>query len=474
MGRRRSPSTVDDDPFAPSPGNDITLKEMERTELSVRRERAVLVGLLLPGMQTDLRDPLAELRSLARTAGAHVVDHVLQKRSKSDPALFVGRGKVEEIARRVQDHEANVVIFDNDLSPAQLRDLEQVLNCKIVDRSELILDIFATRAQTKQARLQVELAQLEYTAPRLRGMWGHLERIAGAGGATGPGTVGGIGTRGPGERQIEIDRRLVQKRVSYLNEQLARIDRRRLREVKSRAEQFKVSLVGYTNAGKSTLMNTLTGAEVLVEDKLFATLDTRTRKWWLEPGQLVLLSDTVGFVRDLPHHLVASFRATLEEVIHANLLLHVVDGASPVADQQFRAVRQVLAELGCQDKPELTLLNKMDAVDEYSVAPVVEQLAKDAIRISAKTGQGLDRLGQRVRQARQSDQVRAHLRTGAGNGRLLAFLASEAEVIERRFLGDYVEISFRINRAKFPRLYEFNGSFEQLEPWPNDNLAVQK
>ena len=391
---------------------------MERTELSVRRERAVLVGVLLPGVSGDLRDPLAELRSLARTAGARVVDHILQRRSRIDPALFVGRGKVEEIARGVRDHDAEVVIFDNDLSPAQVRDLEEMLNCKIVDRSELILDIFATRAQTKQARLQVELAQLEYTAPRLRGMWRHLERIAGAGGATGAGKVGGIGTRGPGERQIEIDRRLVQKRVSYLKRQLARIDRRKLREVQSRGEQFTVSLVGYTNAGKSTLMNALTGAGVVVEDKLFATLDTKTRKWRLGPGELALLSDTVGFVRDLPHHLVASFRATLEEVIHANLLLHVVDGASPIADQQFRAVRKVLAELGCQDKTELTLLNKMDAATEYSVLPVVEQLARDPIRISARTGEGLEQVGQRVRQARQAEQVSVHLRTCAGNGRL--------------------------------------------------------
>jgi GTP-binding protein HflX len=450
------------------------LKEPERTELSVRRERAVLVGVLLPGAQTDLRDPLAELRSLARTAGAHVVDHVLQKRTRTDSTLFVGRGKAEEIARRVQDSDADVVIFDNDLTPAQVRDLEKLLNCKIVDRSELILDIFATRARTRQARLQVELAQLEYTAPRLRGMWRHLERIAGAGGGTGAGVVGGIGTRGPGERQIEIDRRIVSKRVSHLREQLARIDQRKLREVRSRKDQFKVALVGYTNAGKSTLMNALTGANAFVEDKLFATLDTKTRKWWLDGGELALLSDTVGFVRDLPHHLVASFRATLEEVIYADLLLHVVDASSPIADHQFCAVRQVLEELGCQDKPELTLLNKMDAVDDYSVLPLVEQLARDPIRISAINREGLDEVVGRVGRIMRSGQVDIRLRTSAGHGRLLAFLAAEADVADRRFLGELVEVTFRIHRDKLSRLREFNGSFEALDAESDDMLRIQE
>jgi GTP-binding protein HflX len=440
---------------------------MQRTDLSVRRERAVLVGVLLPDAQLDPRDPLGELRSLARTAGAQAVDHILQKRTRIDPALFVGRGKAEEIADRVRDNQADVVIFDNDLTPAQMRDLENILHCKIVDRSELILDIFATRARTRQARLQVELAQLEYTAPRLRGMWSHLERIAGAGGGTGAGAVGGIGTRGPGERQIEIDRRIVRRRVSYLKGQLAEIDRRKIRQVQSRGDQFKISLVGYTNAGKSTLMQALTGANVLVEDKLFATLDTKTRKCKVGPREAVLLSDTVGFVRDLPHHLVASFRATLEEVIHANLLLHVVDGASPLADQQFRAVRKVLAGLGCESKPELTLLNKMDVVNDHSVLPVVTRLAQDAIRISAKSGQGLDTVRQRIREAICAHHIDVRLRTAQGNGRLLAFLAAEAEVLARRFNGDCVEVACRISRAKLPRLREFGDSFEPVGPWPD-------
>jgi len=261
--------------------------------------------------------------------------------------------------------------------------------------------------------------------------------------------------------------------VSHLKAQLAEIDRRKIRQVRSRGEQFKVSLVGYTNAGKSTLMRALTGADVLVEDKLFATLDTKTRKWGLGSGEVVLLSDTVGFVRDLPHNLVASFRATLEEVIHANLLLHVVDGAGPLADQQFRAVRKVLADLGCENKPELTLLNKMDVVNEYSVLPVVEQLAANALRISAKSGRGLDTVEQYVREAGRARHLDLRLRTTPGNGKLLAFLAAEAEVVDRQFNDDRVEIACRISRVKLSRLREFGDSFESLGPWPDQEREIQ-
>ncbi|UCG33987.1 MAG: GTPase HflX, partial [Phycisphaerales bacterium] len=260
---------------------------------------------------------------------------------------------------------------------------------------------------------------------------------------------------------------------SHLREQLVRIDHRRLREVRSRKDQFKVALVGYTNAGKSTLMNALTDANAFVEDKLFATLDTKTRKWHLEGGELALLSDTVGFVRDLPHHLVASFRATLEEVIHADLLLHVVDASSLIADQQFRAVRRVLEELECRDKPELTLLNKMDAVDDYSVLPLVEQLARDPVRISAAKGEGLNEVVNRVGRIMRSGQVHIRLRTSAGHGRLLAFLAAEADIAERRFLGELVDVTFRIHREKLSRLREFDGSFEQLDADSDGTFLLQ-
>ena len=255
----------------------------------------MLVGVLLPNNSADPMDPLGELRSLARTAGAAVVDEILAPRQKISPGIYIGSGKAEEIAQRVKLNEIDTVVFDNDLSPTQIRELEKIVSAKVLDRSELILDIFAAHARTAESRLQVELAQLEYTYPRLTHMWSHLERIAGGSASA----AGGIGTRGPGEKQIEIDRRLVQKRVSFLKRQMAQIDQRKTREVRSRSEQaFTVCLVGYTNAGKSTLMNRLTGAGAFVADQLFATLDTRTRRWNLGEGKEVLLSDTVGFVRD--------------------------------------------------------------------------------------------------------------------------------------------------------------------------------
>jgi GTP-binding protein HflX len=281
------------------------MAEPRRTDLSVQAERVLLVTVLLGDGRVDPMDPVGELRSLARTAGAEVVDEMAVTRRQVHPGLYVGSGKAQEIADRVAMNDVHTVIFDNDLTPAQIRDLEEITGCKVLDRSELILDIFASHARTAEARLQVELAQLEYTYPRLRHMWSHLERLAG-GAATSTVAIGGIGTRGPGEKQIEIDRRLVRKRVGYLKRRIAAIDRRKVRQVRSRRDAFCVCLIGYTNAGKSTLMNRLTGAGAYVADQLFATLDTKTRRWALSDGLTVLLSDTVGFVRDLPHHLVAS------------------------------------------------------------------------------------------------------------------------------------------------------------------------
>jgi len=266
--------------------------EKVRETLRVRKERAILVGAVArgDGGQADL----SELTALAESAGAVAVDNFKQKIRAIKPATYIGKGKAEQLRQRVRKFKANVVIFDNDLSPAQIRELERIIGIKVLDRSELILDIFATRAKTRQARLQVELAQLEYTYPRLTRMWGHLDTVVGAGGGTTAGAVGGIGTRGPGEQQLEIDRRLVNKRITELRRQLVQIDKRRIREIDSRRGMFKICLVGYTNAGKSTLLNALTDADVVVEDRLFATLDTRTRRWSLEGGAEVLLSDTVG------------------------------------------------------------------------------------------------------------------------------------------------------------------------------------
>jgi len=403
------------------------MAELERTKLEVQQERILLVGVLLPRSNADPLDPLGELRSLAKTAGADVVDEIVARRTSIHPGMYVGTGKAREIADRAEQNEVDTIIFDNDLTPAQVRDLEEVAQRKVLDRSELILDIFAAHAQTSESRLQVELAQLEYTYPRLRHMWSHLERLAG-GATSAAAAVGGIGTRGPGEKQIEIDRRLVQKRVSYLKRQIAAIDRRKMRQVRSRKDAFCVCLVGYTNAGKSTLMNLLTGADTYVADQLFATLDTRTRRWPLGQGQAALLSDTVGFVRDLPHHLVASFRATLEEAIWADLLLHVADASHERVVQQIEAVETVLDELGCQRDNRLLVLNKIDRINDPTITAVLAQKYPRARMLSAATGERTDALVATVAAQTTGVPVRVVLDADCRNGKLMQHIAQYAQI----------------------------------------------
>jgi GTPase len=430
--------------------------ELKRTELSVRQERAVLVGVILPKSNADPRDPLGELASLAKTAGAKVVGSVLQKRSRVDAGTYVGSGKVKEIAALAIREEADVVIFDNDLSPGQIGALEKIINeeansprmegIKVLDRSELILDIFATRAQTHEAKLQVELAQMQYTYPRLTRMWGHLERIAG-------GAPAGIGTRGPGEQQLEIDRRLVRKRISRLRDEIVRIQERKTRLVAERVRQhFTVCIVGYTNAGKSTLFNTLTAAGAYADDKLFATLDTKTRAWKLDRGVQVLLSDTVGFVRDLPHNLVASFKATLEEALHADLLLHVLDVGHPHAQQQFDSVHQVLEEIGVKGKPEMLLLNKVDTPEGEENMPEWRTLHPGSVAISAKTGKGIDRLHAAVQEYVSAQQVDAVLEADTSNGKLLAFIEANCQVKDREFADGKTIIHATMSKRVFSDL----------------------
>ena len=410
------------------------MTELQRTELAVQQERALLVAVILPDSSVDPADPLGELRSLARTAGAQVVDEMVARRQRPHPGLYVGSGKAEQIAERADQNGVDVILFDNDLTPAQIRDLEEITKRKILDRSELILDIFAAHARTRQSRLQVELAQLEYTYPRLRRMWTHLDTVAG-GATTAAAAVGGIGTRGPGEKQIEIDRRLVQRRVTYLRKQLTEIDRRKVREVRSRADIFCVCLVGYTNAGKSTLMNLLTGAETYVADQLFATLETKTRRWDLGGGQTVLLSDTVGFVRDLPHHLVASFRATLEEAIGADLLIHVADASHERVAREIEAVEKVLDELGCDRTRLLLALNKVDRINDPAVYTVLSQQFPKACLISAATGRGAGDLVERVGERAGGVPLRVTLRADCTNGRLMQYIARHAHVEAQTYAG---------------------------------------
>jgi GTP-binding protein HflX len=321
--------------------------EIQRGQ-SIRSETAVLVRVILPE-HADIGEPLEELEGLATTAGVKVEGGMTQRRDRPDPATYMGSGKVEELKRLVEEHDADVVLFDNNLSPGQSRNLEKVLKVKVLDRTELILDIFASNARTYESRLAVELAQMEYSLPRLKRLWTHLSRIK-----------MGVGMRGPGEKQLETDRRLVEKRIFELREELHGIERRKERQVAARRDHMTVSLVGYTNAGKSTLMNALTDADVLAADKLFATLDTRTRRWHLPSWGPVLLSDTVGFIRDLPHSLIASFKATLEEARQADLLLHIADASNPAALEQIAAVYTVLEEIGIQAKDTLLVLNKTD------------------------------------------------------------------------------------------------------------------
>lgn len=347
------------------------------------RERVLVCGVLLPGQPTEHGGVLEEVRGLVAAAGGDVIgEGVTQRRERAHPATFMGRGKVEEIGELVELLGPDAVVVDNDLGPAQVRNLEKAWDARVVDRSELILDIFTRRAQTRQARLQVELAQTEYLLPRLRRMWTHLER-----------QVGGIGTRGPGETQLETDKRLLQRRIRDLKRELKEIEERKKRQVRARKDQFTVGLVGYTNAGKSTLLNRLTGADELSADMLFATLDTRTRRWRLPDGRTVLLSDTVGFLQRLPHHLVASFHATLEEALNVDLLIHVVDSAHADAATQMGAVDEVLGSLSRGMRADLLVFNKVDRLgDRIELALLREGRAEEVVYLSAHTGEGIDGL----------------------------------------------------------------------------------
>ena len=401
----------------------FSLADPKREELTVRQKSAILVAVVEPGKGVEKESVLDELRGLVKTAGVRVADTLVQFRDRPQPATCLGSGKIEELAQLIKVHDADLVVVDNNLTPAQGRNLEKLTDSVIVDRSEIILDIFATRARTYEAKLQVELAQLQYFRPRLKRMWTHLERIE-----------GGVGTgRGPGEKQLETDRRLIDKRISELKRRLKQVDKRRRQTVANRSHLTTVSLIGYTNAGKSTLINVLSGAEVLVADKLFATLDTRTRRWSLPHWGEVLLSDTVGFVRNLPHHLVASFRSTLEEARQADLLLHVVDAAHPEAERQVATVNQVLDEIGVEHENMLLVLNKIDACPDRSVVDVLRAHHANSVTVSAASGEGIDRLRDAVADRLSDGYVEAAVETNVGNGRLLAYLAVHAEVTNTEY-----------------------------------------
>jgi GTP-binding protein HflX len=382
----------------------------------------VVASVLSPDSEALLSvDPLAEIAGLAAAAGAEVVGRVIQRRPKPHVRTAFGPGKVEEIAALCEQRDAKVLVVDLDLSPSQGRNLEKDLGLRIVDRTELILDIFATRARSKQAKLQVELAQLQYLGSRLRRMWTHLER-----------TGGGIGTRGPGETQLETDRRLIGQKVADLKGRLREIEARSRRRAEERLDPNTVSLVGYTNAGKSSLLVRLTGADAYVADQLFATLDTRVRNWKLEDGRRVMLADTVGFVRELPHHLVASFHATLEETLHADLLLHVLDASDPDRALNLRAVESVLEELGAGELPRLLILNKADLLEDDERLALRAEFP-DAVMVSVKSGEGIDSLDRTIAAQLDAWSLYLDVRIPSSAGKLISELKRVSRLEEEGY-----------------------------------------
>ncbi|MHC4427510.1 MAG: GTPase HflX [Planctomycetota bacterium] len=433
------------------------MSQIHREELSVAAERAVLAAVRITGTAAsgregsgdetfDRDDPFRELRALAETAGAVVVGEILQNRRTPSSKTYLGSGKTRELAELVEMTAASLVIFDNDLAPAQIKAIEEATRCKVVDRSELILDIFANRATTHAAKLQVEIAQLEYTYPRLRAMWNHLEQIVG-------GAPVGIGTRGPGEKQLEIDRRLVQRRLGQLRREVREIQSRALREVQRRnLDHFTVGLVGYTNAGKSTLFNGLTTGGAFAHEKLFATLSTRIERWDLGGGNAVMLSDTVGFIRNLPHHLVASFRSTLEETIHAQVIIVIVDVSDPAAATHLETVNATLDEIEATTQPRLLALNKVDCLADKDELLVWLNRYPEAIAISAATGEGFDALAETVRGHLTGPLRDVRIGVSMADGRTIEFLEKRCQVLSRNYADGRADLTVRIGRRQFDQL----------------------
>lgn len=434
----------------------------DRTDINVQSERTVLAALRLPESVYDRVDPFGELRALAEQAGAVVVGELTQSLDRPVAGTYMGSGKVQELRALCESLDAKTVIFDHDLSPKQIANIEEITGRKVLDRSELILDIFASRATTHEAKLQVELAQLEYTYPRLRAMWDHLERIVGHGG------VAGIGTRGPGEQQLEIDRRLAQRKKLDLQARLAEIQTRKTREVRERKiDHFTVGLVGYTNAGKSTLFNTLTAGGAYADDRPFATLISRTRQWDMGGGFKVMLSDTVGFVRDLPTNLIASFRATLEEATHADLLLIVLDVADPAAKLQYDTVNQTLEdlfkELAAREAREgipwkaperIVLLNKADKLPDNRELLVWQGRIPDSIVISGRdpSHPGHTALAERVRASARGQIQELRITIPLSDSRTIHTIENRGQVLDRDYNGTHVTLHARIGQRQLDQL----------------------
>ncbi|MDR3563514.1 MAG: GTPase HflX [Negativicutes bacterium] len=423
---------------------DRILESGGKTTTLAETERALLAGIQRSS-GWDIADSLHELAQLAETAGAEVIGALSQKRDRPDSTFFIGKGKVQEIAQLRQEKGANLVIFDDELSPAQQRNLEQALGTKVLDRTALILDIFAQRARTHEGKLQVELAQLRYNLPRLGGQGLVLSRLG-----------GGIGTRGPGETKLEVDRRRIRSRIGEIEQQIEQIKKQRTLHRKRRQEASipSIALVGYTNAGKSTLLNTLTAADVLTEDKLFATLDPTTRKIILPGGQEALVTDTVGFIQKLPHQLVAAFRATLEEVVHADLLLHVVDASHPRHQEQSDAVFSVLNELKAADKPLITIFNKSDKIDNPHELERLLRLP-DSVAISALNNIGIDVLLALLRKTVQRQRVDLALLIPYADSGVLARLYDIGTVSTVDYVEEGIRVSVSIPQTEMKPYHQY-------------------
>jgi GTP-binding protein HflX len=414
------------------------------------REKVLLVGVTSKRAgRADAEESMDELAALAKTAGGEVVGRLLQERKQIDPATFIGRGKAAEISLMCKEKGVDLVVFDDDLSPAQARNLENLTGTRVIDRSQIILDIFALGARTSTAKAQVELAQIEYTLPRLRRMWEHLSR-----------TGGGIGTRGPGETQLEVDRRRIRRRIFTLKKMLSKIERERAVRTSRRRDFVRVGLVGYTNTGKSTLFNRLTKASVSTGDRLFETLDATTRILRLPLKEMVLLSDTVGFIRKLPHHLVASFHATLECVIEADLVIHVADLSHPGYEHQIGTVRSVLEEIGALAGDELLVFNKVDMVKDEADMRYAQREHEDALFTSALHGWGVDTVKERLLQYALDRKQDVWVSLPVEKGRLVSYVYKYGTVMKRELLDGRLSLHVRMEHRYLKPLAGY------LEPSP--------
>ena len=408
-------------------------------EIRELEERVILIGVQVNDDE-DTAESLDELEELASTAGAVTLAKVIQNRENVHPGTYIGKGKIEEVRNLVLALDATGVICDDELSPAQMNNLERELDCKVMDRTLLILDIFAGRAITSEGKIQVELAQLRYRSSRLVGLRESLSRLG-----------GGIGTRGPGEKKLEMDRRLIRERISSLKQELAQVEKHRelLRGNRKKSSLKTAAIVGYTNAGKSTLLNQLTGSDVLSEDKLFATLDPTTRVLNLDDGQQILLTDTVGFIRKLPHHLIEAFKSTLEEAKYADYIIHVVDASNPQAEMQMHIVYETLRELGALGKKTITLLNKQDIP---GVEPLRDHRADKTLKISAKTGQGLDQLKDTLSELLLDGQIYIERVFPYQEAGKIQIIREFGQLVSEEYTGEGIAVKARIPREYYTRV----------------------